>query len=106
MIEISLNGDVLTCKPAKDIVASNVPKMRDTLINQLDSNLSWNSLTLDCNDVEKLDSIGINLIVGLLKKTRGLNKKFKVIGCAEAILKVLRLFRLEEQFTIEGKNAN
>lgn len=103
MIQFHEDGNKLTCIPEEEIIASNVPTMRETLIAQLDSNTSWTNLTFDCSRVETLDSIGINLIVGLYKKAKVVGKEFKVVGCNESILKVLKLFRLDEQFTVEPR---
>lgn len=103
MIEFKQEGTTLICQPQEEAVASNVPAMRDSLIDRLDSDQSWESLVFDCSKIQTLDSIGINLVVGLLKKTKASNKTFKVVGCNEAIVKVFKLFRLNEQFTVEGK---
>ena len=95
-------GDVI-CSLKNELIASNVQEMRDELINYLDSNPNWEKFILDCQDIETLDSIGVNLIVGLYKKALAANKGFEIIGCNEAIFKVLKLFRLDEQFTVKEK---
>lgn len=103
MIDFKTDGNKLICIPEVEIIASNVPTMRDALLEKLDADQSWDELVFDCDKIETIDSIGINLIVGLLKKTGSADKAFKVIGCNEPILKVFKLFRLDEQFTVEGK---
>ncbi len=105
MIQFHEEGAKLFCLPEDEIIASNVPSMRETLIAHLDSNDQWEELIFDCSQVETLDSIGINLIVGLFKKAKAVGKNFKVIGCNEPIVKVLKLFRLNEQFSVEVKHA-
>ena len=105
MITFKEDGPKLICLPEEEIIASNVPAMRETLIAQLDSNTHWAELIFDCHKVETLDSIGINLIVGLFKKAKVMGNQFKVIGCNPAILKVLQLFRLDEQFPVEAKHV-
>ena len=105
MITFKEEDNKLICLPEEEIIASNVPPMRDTLIAQLDANDTWQELIFDCEKVETLDSIGINLIVGLFKKAKIADKSFKVTGCNEAIIKVLELFRLNEQFVVEAKDA-
>lgn len=105
MITFKQEDKKLICLPQEEIIASNVPTMRETLIAQLDSDTSWEELVFDCSQVETLDSIGINLLVGLFKKAKVVEKQFKVVGCNEAIVKVLKLFRLDEQFPVEAKDA-
>ena len=102
MIAFEKNEDNLICVPNEEIIASNVPAMREKLIDKLDSDADWKELVFDCSKVSTLDSIGINLIVGLFKKAKVLGREFKVIGCNEAIVKVLQLFRLDEQFPVEA----
>ncbi|OGG93665.1 MAG: hypothetical protein A2508_06185 [Candidatus Lambdaproteobacteria bacterium RIFOXYD12_FULL_49_8] len=102
MIRFQSDQERLICIPEQEIIASNVPTMRESLIEKLDADSDWKELIFDCHQVETLDSIGINLIVGLFKKTKATSKGFKVIGCNSSIIKVLQLFRLDEQFTVEA----
>ena len=100
MINFSKDSTKLICTPEEDIVASNVPEMRDILITRVDNDHDWSELIMDCSNVKTLDSIGINLIVGLYKKATTANKIFKVTGCSNSLFKVLKLFRLNERFEI------
>lgn len=101
MINFEERGTVLICRPERGVVSTNVPKMRDILIDRLDSDESWQEIVFDCSELRTLDSLGINLIVGLFKKTRGVKKGFRVTGCNEAIRKEFRMFRLDEHFSVE-----
>lgn len=103
MIEFQVAGERLICLPLEEIIASNVPTMRETLIERLDQETAWDELIFDCHKVETLDSIGINLIVGLFKRARVAGKEFRVTGCNPAMVKVLQLFRLDEQFPVEAQ---
>jgi anti-sigma B factor antagonist len=95
-------NDKLQCIFLKDIIASAITEMRGLLNVTLDNQQDWNYLILDMTKVEKIDSLGINLIVWLFKMTQASDKDFKIIGCNEKIMRVFRLFRLQEQFTIES----
>ncbi len=101
MIEFKKEGDSLFCTPKNDIIASNVPEMRDQLISGLDSQ-EWEELIFSCHNVKTMDSIGVNLIVGLFKRADAAGKPFKIIECNEPIQKVLELFRLNEKFPVEA----
>ena len=103
MIKFARKDKTMICIPKEEIIATNVPAMRDILIVHLDSENFWQELVLDCSGIETLDSIGVNLIVGLFKKAKTANKEFKVIGCNPPIQKVLKLFRLDEQFKVEAR---
>ncbi|MCP4298430.1 MAG: STAS domain-containing protein [Proteobacteria bacterium] len=101
MVKFSRNGSSLTCTPQDEMIATNVPEMRDLLVAQIDSDPSWTDLVLDCINVKTLDSIGVNLIVGLFKKAEAGNKIFRVSGCNSSLEKVLKLFRLDDKFEIK-----
>jgi anti-anti-sigma factor len=102
MIDIKTVDKTLTCSIRVEIVASKIPEMRDLLFSQLDRDLSWENLVLDCHLVTTLDSIGVNFLVSVFKKMESEGKSFRVIGCNETVTKVLKLFRLEEKFVIES----
>lgn len=102
MIEFHKKDKQLVCKPSTGIIASNVIEIRNLLLVELDSNTDWEELVFDCEFVETIDSIGVNLIVGLFKKTLEDQKKFRITQCNEPLMKVLKLFRLNEQFSVES----
>lgn len=101
MIGFTQQGIRLICRPEVDVVASTVSELRKRLIEHLDAN-DWGELIFDCHQVSSMDSVGVNLIVGLYKKAGGADRQFCMINCNEPILKVLKLFRLDEKFTIEA----
>ncbi len=100
MIEFKTVDDKMICIPKIDIVASNVPEMRDLMLKHIDRK-EWSGLVLDCSNVDALDSVGVNLIVGLFKKAESAGKTFVISKCNEPLTKVLKLFRLDEKFTVE-----
>ena len=106
MISLKRDGEHLICVPETNVVASNVPEMRDYILENWPEESSWENFVFDCKNVETLDSMGINLLVGILKKTKGENKKIKIINCNPSIVKVLHLFRLDQLFGLENANAN
>ncbi len=101
MIEFKRESQILTCIPDKDIIASNIPLMRNKLNSFLAEDPSWEELVFDCGRIKVLDSIGVNLIVNLFKEANKTKKKFKMVGCNDAILNVMKLFRMNEHFTME-----
>jgi len=101
MIEFRIEGHKVICIFKAEIVASNIPEMRTILTSYLDNEQSWRELVFDCENVHSLDSIGINFIVGAFKKADNENSAFKMIGCNDTIVKVIKLFRLDEKFPVE-----
>jgi anti-anti-sigma factor len=102
-IKFNFDGNVLNCEIEGNIVASVAPQMRTDILEYLEKNQDWQDFHLNLSSVEKVDSIGINLIVGLYKKADSSSKSFEVEGCQPAVLKVLQLFRLQNHFKIKGE---
>ena len=80
MISFKKEDKRIVCTPKVDLVASNVSAMRDRLLSKIES-LDWEELIVDCSEVDTLDSIGVNLVVGLFKKAEATSSQFKMIGC-------------------------
>ncbi len=103
MIEFKIEDQKVICIFNVEIVASNIPEMRSILTSYLDNEQSWQELVFDCSNVHSLDSIGINFIVGAFKKANIENHSFKMVGCNDTIVKVIKLFRLDEKFPVESE---
>lgn len=90
-----------------DVIASSVADMRERFNTRMDTPDMWDEVILDMAAVEKVDSLGINLIVWLFRMSKGMDKGFKLIGCDKRLIKLFTLFRLQDQFTIESSgNGN
>lgn len=105
MFEITKDGNQLIFCPQIDVVAENVPQMRSELLKELEKDTNWQTFVFDCRKINHLDSIGVNLIVGILKKVWVYQKQMKLTQCTESIIKVLYSFRLDQQFVVEGRDA-
>ena len=100
MIEFIKEEETLLCKITEEIIASKIPEMRNLLASHLDYDQNWNELVFDCYHVKTLDSIGVNFIVGAYKKAASVERNFRIVGCNEPVIKVLKLFKLDEKFPI------
>lgn len=101
MIEFTREDDAIICDLPEKVVASQIPGMRSQLLSFLEENPSWNELVFNCLNVQTLDSIGVNFIVGVYKKTNELQKIFRITECNPPVMKVLKMFRLDSIFKIE-----
>ena len=99
MISFKKEENKIICTPKINLVASNVSAMRDRLLSKIEG-LEWEELIVDCSEIDTLDSIGVNLVVGLYKKAESTSRKFKMVGCNDALKKVLNLFRLDQKFSV------
>ncbi len=101
MIEFENKNNALICKIKEQIIASKIPQLREILFKQLEIDSSWEELVFDCSDALTLDSIGVNFVVETYNKTHSIKKGFKIIGCHEPIVQVLKLFKLDEKFAVQ-----
>ena len=101
MIEYRKKQGSLTCVVKTNLIASNIPDIREDLLARIDQDDKWKELVLDLSDTDVIDSIGVNLVVNLYKKIDSANKSFKTIGCNKSIMEVLKLFRLDQHFKIQ-----
>ncbi len=100
MIDFKKDNNKVICTPKVNLVASNVAVMRDRFLVKLEG-IEWDELIVDCDEVDTLDSIGVNLLVGLFKRAESSGSQFKMIRCSDPIKKVLNLFRLDQKFAVE-----
>lgn len=91
----------LWCIFEADVIASAIKDMRKRFNERMDDPEMWDEVILDMAKVEKVDSLGVNLIVWLFRMSRGMDTGFKLVGCNKRLMKLFTLFRLQDQFTIE-----
>jgi anti-anti-sigma factor len=91
----------LKCIFETDVIASAIAEMRERFNIRFDEPQGWNEVILDMENVDKVDSLGINLIVWLFRLAKGMDLDFKLVGCNKRLIKLFTLFRLQDQFTIE-----
>ncbi len=101
MIEFVVNENQIMCCPLEEITADNASEIRDKIAQELEQNDKWELLGLDCSNLTNLDSIAINIIIGLFKKAKLSDKVFKISNCNESVIKSLKLFKLDQQFVVE-----
>lgn len=89
-IQISLVGEV-------DIYTSQ--KLKDKLYSIVDN--SDKDLRIDCNGLNYIDSTGLGIFVGTLKKTKQNDRKIYIKNLKESIKKLFLITGLDKLFILE-----
>jgi anti-sigma B factor antagonist len=89
-VGIFISGEV-------DIYTSQ--KLKERLYNIVDSNQT--DLRIDCKELNYIDSTGLGIFVGTLKKAKQYGKKIYIINLKESIRKLFLITGLDKVFIIE-----
>ncbi|ETR74070.1 MAG: Anti-sigma-factor antagonist [Candidatus Magnetoglobus multicellularis str. Araruama] len=92
--------------PETDLVASQMEEIRDYFMKELRDNVDVDKVTLDATGIEIVDSLGVNLIIGLYRHVSTESKKFNVINAGEKFMKVANFFRFSTLFDIEKASSD
>ena len=57
---------------------------------------------MDVTGIDVIDSLGVNLIIGLYKELESSSRKFRIINASEKFMKVAQFFRFHALFSIEA----
>ncbi|MGN6129216.1 MAG: anti-sigma factor antagonist [Nocardioidaceae bacterium] len=87
-----------------EIDVYTAPKLRDK-ITELVSNGDYH-LVIDMEKVDFLDSTGLGVLVGGLKKVRAHDGSMRLICNQERLLKIFRITGLAKVFAIHGSQAD
>jgi anti-sigma B factor antagonist len=87
-----------------EIDVYTAPKLRDK-ITELVGNGNYN-LVIDREKVDFLDSTGLGVLVGGLKKVRAHDGSMRLICNQERLLKIFRITGLAKVFAIHGSQAD
>jgi anti-sigma B factor antagonist len=86
-----------------EIDVYTAPKLRELLV-ELET-AGQHRLVLDLEQVEFLDSTGLGVLVGGLKRVRAHEGSLRLVCTQERILKVFRITGLTKVFPIDGSVA-
>ncbi|MBU1169204.1 MAG: STAS domain-containing protein [Proteobacteria bacterium] len=96
---INKDGNQVTVKPGRDVVASMANEFRAELNSQIQESPS--ELVIDLSGVEMVDSVGIGVIIATHNSLDQKGGKLKVINIAEDIYGLFSTMRLDRHFTVE-----
>ena len=89
-VRITLNGEI-------DIYTSN--ELKEKLYNLVDTNKK--DLIIDCKELDYIDSTGLGIFVGALKKAKQYEKKVVIMNLKDNIKKLFTITGLDKVFQID-----
>ena len=87
-----------------EIDVYTAPKLRDKITELVNS--GHHSLLVDMEHVEFLDSTGLGVLVGGLKKVRAQQGSMELVCSQDRLLKIFRITGLAKVFTIHDSEAS
>jgi len=91
-------GDKTVVEVSGEIDVYTASIMRERLVGLLE--VGRTDLVVDLTDVAFMDSTGLGVLVGVLKKVRGHGGRLQLVISSEQLLKVFRITALTQVFTI------
>ena len=89
-VKISISGEV-------DIYTSQ--KLKEKLYNTVDSHKK--DLKVDCTELNYIDSTGLGIFVGVLKRAKQYDKDIYILNAKQNIKKLFTITGLDKLFIIE-----
>jgi anti-anti-sigma factor len=96
----------LILQPQADLVASQIEVFRDSVLVLMKKNPDVTGVVLDATGIEIVDSLGVNLIIGIYRQAAAESKTFEIINAGEKFIKVARFFRFYSLFSVNGEATN
>ncbi len=101
-MELSLStrdvADRSVVEVAGEIDVYTAPQLRERLINLVESGAR--QVVVDLGRVEFLDSTGLGVLVGALKRLRSAGGELSLVCAQERLLKIFRITGLDRVFTL------
>ncbi|RNM14689.1 STAS domain-containing protein [Nocardioides pocheonensis] len=96
-------GDRTVVAVGGEIDVYTAPKLRDKITELV--NAGHHQLLIDMEKVEFLDSTGLGVLVGGLKKVRAHDGSMELVCSQDRLLKIFRITGLAKVFTIHDSEA-
>ena len=98
------NNDTLYLTPETDLVATHIEALRSRFLKKLKENPAVSKVVLQADHIEEMDSLGVNLIIGIYRQVDSESKSFEISGAGEKFLKVAEFFRFPALFKINSED--
>ena len=105
-MKVENKDGALILAPGTDLVASCIEKLRNSILACFKEHPAASNIVLDAAGIEIVDSLGVNLIIGLYRQADAESKKFEIINAGEKFMKVANFFRFASLFTVKTADEN
>ena len=101
LIEQTFNeqDNILNLKIHGEIDVSNISELKEALIKGIEE--SSPNVLLDCEHLKYIDSTGLGVMVGALKKSKELGGSIQIIHLKPYLQKIFTITALDKIFNIE-----
>jgi anti-anti-sigma factor len=99
-MKAQVNDNILELTVMNNLVASNLDEQMLAAKEALEQHKEVEFVYLNLENVKEIDSLGINLVVGLYKQISAQNQKFSVTNTSRAIRNLFQLFKLNAYFEV------
>jgi len=75
-----------------------------SIMQEVEKHISggWNNFILDLSTMDIMNSVGLNFLIFMLKKSKSSGGSFTVANASESILKLLEVTKLKSFFHLEA----
>lgn len=94
----SRNG-ALYIVPRANLISDSISSLRESFLGAIRSNVE-RTVVLDVSGVDVVDSMGVNLIIGLYRELDTSSRTLKIINASDKFMKVADFFKFSSLFTI------
>ncbi len=101
MFDIIKNDELITINIKCDVAGDKNNELKELVLSEIQDGNS--DVKMDMKDCIMIDSTGIGVLIltqNTLKKT---GKRLEVINVSDDMMKMFRLMRLDQHFTISGR---
>ncbi|MFO7749408.1 MAG: Hpt domain-containing protein [Desulfobacteraceae bacterium] len=98
----AVDKETLYLTPETDLVASRIESLRSRFLKKLKENPAVSKVVLKADGIEEMDSLGVNLIIGIYRQVDSESRSFEITGAGEKFLKVAEFFRFPALFDINS----
>lgn len=99
-MKIDRNNTTLRIAPESDLIASQVEALRDDVLASLKQEAELDQIVLDATGIDVIDSLGVNLIIGIFRESESRSISFEVINASEKFKRVSDFFQFENFFNV------
>jgi anti-anti-sigma factor len=105
-MNVSIQENRLVLQPKTDLIASHIEALREAVLAEMKKHPDVTAIVVDAEGIEIVDSLGVNLIIGIYRQSAAESKTFEIINAGEKFIKVARFFRFYALFSVNGEAPN